>query len=52
MKFKDQYICACISSPKPAPPQRVPWAKLRAEQAEREAAKWEGKTKSMKVILD
>ena len=52
MKFKDKYICTCvymyvcIYSPKPAPPERIPWAKLRAEQAEREAARWEGKTKS------
>jgi len=36
----------CIYSSKPAPPKPIPWAKIRSEQAEREAAKWEGKTKS------
>ena len=31
-----------MHSSKPAPPERIPWAKLRAEQADREAAKWAG----------
>ena len=46
------YSSLCIYSSKPAPPERIPWAKLRAEQAEREAAKWKGKTTcKIKVLL-
>ena len=35
-------LSTCMHSSKPAPPERIPWAKLRAEQADREAAKWAG----------
>ena len=44
-------MCVCIYSPKQAPPERIPWAKLRAEQAEREAARWEGTCKAKSKLF-
>lgn len=34
-------------SSKPPPPEPIPWAKLRSEQAERQAARWAGKNYSV-----